>query len=445
MNTHGQRTLWPSTDTVVITDAGLETWLVFNHGVDLPAFAAYPLAATPEGRALLVEYYGYYAEIARSIDAAVLLEAPTWRANPDWAAVLGHDRTALAEFISASLDVVVEVRNRWTGDQPFLVGGTVGPRGDGYRIDSTMDIDTACDYHSFQIGRMAAAGADVVTALTMGYVEEAAGIARAAETAGLPVIVSFTLETDGRLPSGTSLAEAIAATDLATSGYPKHYMINCAHPAHFDHVLDATASWADRIGGLRANASQLSHTELDEMVELDEGDPDDLAARYVALRSAHAQPPGPWRLLRHRPPPRRGDCRRMACGGSPIDTSTFGGTGGACDLWWVSRRTVSKSPDVRRRRGGGPGTPEGPCERPRRPWCLRGGPGPLPARAGRRVAGTSLGGRGCRARTATGGRGRPWRGRRRPRSRRSRWVTRAPWRSRTSWVSRSTSGPVASW
>lgn len=285
MSEQRQPTPWPSTDTVVVTDAGLETWLVFDHGIDLPAFAAYPLATSPEGRALLVEYYGYYAEIARSIDAAVVLEAPTWRANPDWAATLGHDHAALADFISASVGVVEEVRSQWTGTQPFLIGGTVGPRGDGYRIDAKMDVDAAADYHAFQIGHMAAAGVDVVTALTMGYIEEAVGISSAAEAAGLPVIVSFTLETDGRLPSGMSLAEAIEGTDVATAGYPTHYMINCAHPVHFAHVLDGTAPWASRIGGLRANASQLSHAELDEMVELDAGDPSDLAARYVELRS----------------------------------------------------------------------------------------------------------------------------------------------------------------
>jgi homocysteine S-methyltransferase len=286
MSTQRECTRWPSVDTVVVTDAGLETWLVFHRGVDLPAFAAYPLAATREGRALLVEYYGYYAQIARSIDAALVLETPTWRANPDWAATLGHDRAALAELISASVDVVDEVRGSWHSERPFLIGGTVGPRGDGYRVDTQMDIDTAADYHTFQIECMAKAGSDVVTALTMGYFEEAAGIVRAAEVAGLPAIVSYTVETNGRLPSGMSLAEAIEATDAATSGYPTHYMINCAHPTHFDHVLDSTKPWTSRIGGVRANASQLSHTELDEMLELDEGDPHDLAARYVALRSA---------------------------------------------------------------------------------------------------------------------------------------------------------------
>jgi homocysteine S-methyltransferase len=284
MNASAQRSPWPTPDTVVITDAGLETWLVFDHGIDLPAFAAYPLVATPEGRALLNEYYGYYAEIARSIEAAVLLDAPTWRANPDWAATLGHDRAALAELIAAAVGVVDHARAGWTGSRPFLVGGAVGPRGDGYRIDSTMDADTAADYHSFQIAAMAAAGIDVVDALTLGYVDEAVGITRAAEDAGVPVVISFTVETDGRLPSGMSLAEAIEQTDAATNGYVTHFMVNCAHPTHFDHVLDG--AWAARIGGLRANASQLSHAELDEMVELDSGDPADLAARYVGLRSS---------------------------------------------------------------------------------------------------------------------------------------------------------------
>jgi homocysteine S-methyltransferase len=281
---HNSRSPWPTPDTVVVTDGGLETWLVFDHGIDLPAFAAYPLVATPEGRALLTEYYGYYAGIARSIDAAVLLDAPTWRANPDWAATLGHDRAALSELIAASVGVVADVRAGWSGSQPFLIGGAVGPRGDGYQIDSMMDADTAADYHSFQVAAMGSAGIDVVDALTMGYVDEAVGIARAAEDAGVNVVISFTVETDGRLPSGMSLAEAIEQTDAATNGYVTHFMVNCAHPTHFDHVLDGP--WAARIGGLRANASQLSHAELDEMVELDSGDPADLAARYVGLRSS---------------------------------------------------------------------------------------------------------------------------------------------------------------
>ena len=286
MSTQGRRTPWPSTDGFIVTDAGLETWLVFGRGIELPAFAAYPLAASPEGRALLVEYYEHYVAIAHTHGAGTLLDTPTWRANPHWAATLGHDRTTLAELISASVRVLHDVRSRWAGDQPFLIGGTVGPRGDGYRADSMMDVHSAAEYHSFQIECMAAAGVDLVSALTMSAAEEAVGIALAAEAVGLPVVLSFTVDTDGRLPSGMSLADAITSTDSATAGYATHYMVNCAHPAHFDHVLDHAAPWVARIGGLRANASQRSHAELDEMVELDEGDPADLAARYVALRSS---------------------------------------------------------------------------------------------------------------------------------------------------------------
>ena len=285
MSTHRIRTPWPSSDTTIITDAGLETWLLFQQGIDLPAFAAYPLAATDDGKRLLTEYYEHYVTIAQSVGASIVLETATWRANPDWAATLGHDRAALAELIAASVDVLSAVRDRWPGHGSFLIGGTVGPQGDGYRIDKMMTSEAAATYHSFQIECMAARGVDVITAVTMGYTEEAIGIVHAAQAVGLPVVVSFTLETDGRLPSGMSLAAAIEATDAATNGGAQHFMINCAHPTHFTDVLDGASAWVARIGGLRANASSLSHAELDEMVELDEGDPADLALRYVELRS----------------------------------------------------------------------------------------------------------------------------------------------------------------
>lgn len=273
------------THGTVITDAGLETWLLFQNGVDLPAFAAYPLVDTVDGRRLLLEYYGGFVDIATQHGTGLQLEAPTWRANPEWAATLGHDRAELARYIDLSIELVAGIKADWKGVGPCILGGVVGPRGDGYRIDGTMTAAEAADYHSFQIERMAAAGAEVVSAVTLGYVEEAIGVAEAARAAGLPAVLSFTVETDGRLPSSMALAEAIAAVDAATGGYPVHYMINCAHPTHFDSVPDGGTAWTTRIGGLRANASRLSHAELDVMTELDDGDPADLASRYVALRA----------------------------------------------------------------------------------------------------------------------------------------------------------------
>lgn len=278
------RTPWPARGTTIITDAGLETWLLFQRGIELPAFAAYPLAATEAGRAVLTEYLQHYVDIATSVGAALVLDTATWRANPDWAKVLHHDLDALGSIIDSCIRVVADARATWHGDQPFLINGPVGPRGDGYRVEDSMTPESAAAYHTFQISRMAHAGVDVVTALTMGYVGEAAGIVLAASAVGVPAVVSFTVETDGRLPTGMPLGEAIDATDDATDGYPLHYMINCAHPTHFAHVLDPGAPWTQRIGGIRANASARSHAELDEMVELDQGDPEDLARRYVSLR-----------------------------------------------------------------------------------------------------------------------------------------------------------------
>ena len=284
MTTTARRIPFPSSDTVVVTDGGLETWLSFDRGIDLPAFAAYPLADTDDGRAALAEYYGHYVRIASTLGTALVLDAPTWRANPDWAATLGHDRSRLGQLIAACVDVVHSLRASWTGAQPFLIGGAVGPRGDGYRIDTRMEPDAAASYHSFQIEAFATTPVDVVTAMTLGYAEEAIGIARAAQQAKLPVVIAFTVETDGTLPSGMALGDAVDATDQATNGYPSHYMVNCAHPTHFPHLFADAPSWMSRIGGIRANASSLSHAELDEALELNRGDPEALASAYLELR-----------------------------------------------------------------------------------------------------------------------------------------------------------------
>ena len=128
--------------------------------------------------------------------------------------------------------------------------------------------------------------ADMVAAFTMTYAEEAIGIVRAATAAGMPIAISFTTETNGRLPSGEALDQAIARTDEATSGAPAYYMVNCAHPTHLAGALERGGAWRERVRGLRANASRRSHAELDESPDLDAGDPDELARQYDELRAA---------------------------------------------------------------------------------------------------------------------------------------------------------------
>jgi homocysteine S-methyltransferase len=267
-----------------LADGGLETTLIFHEGVDLPEFAAFPLLDTAEGRELLRRYYSDYLELARRHGLGFVLDTVTWRANPDWAGVLGYDAAALDRANRQATQLALDLAAEFA-DLTTVVNGVIGPRGDGYVVASAMSADEAADYHAAQTTSFAAAGADLVTAMTMTYVEEAVGVARAAAAAGLPVTVGFTVETDGRLPSGTPLGEAVTAVDEATGGSVASFMVNCAHPSHFADVLATAEAWTDRVAAVRANASRASHAELDEAEDLDRGDPRELGQDYVALRA----------------------------------------------------------------------------------------------------------------------------------------------------------------
>jgi homocysteine S-methyltransferase len=264
----------------MVTDGGLETDLIFHHGVDLPEFAAFPLVDDESGRALLTDYYDGYAAIARGAGAGLLLESPTWRANPDWGARVGYSPAELARVNAAAITMLAELRRRYTEQlDNVVVCGTVGPRGDGYQPGAAFDPDDAASYHLPQVAALATAGADLVTAYTLTDVGEAIGVVRAAREVGVPVAISFTVETDGRLPEGTSLAQAVAAVDAAAA--PEYFLVNCAHPTHVEGGLadepGEAGDWRERILGLRCNASRKSHADLDEATELDEGDPAELS------------------------------------------------------------------------------------------------------------------------------------------------------------------------
>jgi len=268
---------------VCLTDGGMETDLCFNRGVDLPEFASYVLLRTPEGRDMLLDYYRQYIAIARRHGLGLVLETPTWRANRDWGRRLGDSPDELDRINRAAVELVERLRDE-PGAPPLVISGCLGPRGDGYRPDRLMTAEEALDYHRAQVASFAATGADMVAALTLNYVEEAIGVARAAAQHALPLCISFTVETDGTLPNGASLQRAIEEVDAATDGAPDYYMINCAHPTHFAHLFDRPAPWLRRIGGLRGNASCMSHAELDNADTLDAGDPDAFGRELDALR-----------------------------------------------------------------------------------------------------------------------------------------------------------------
>ncbi|MFN4144092.1 homocysteine S-methyltransferase family protein [Aestuariivirga sp.] len=276
--------------TYFLSDSGLETTMVFHEGLELPCFAAFTLLDSEDGRERLTRYFDRHLAIALRRGMGFILDTPTWRANPDWAAKLGVSSAELDRINRDSVAFAEATRARYeTEATPIVINGVFGPRGDGYRPETMMTGEEARSYHRRQMECFAEAGVDMVSAITMTHAGEAIGIAQAAQEAGLPVVVSFTVETDGRLPSGQTLAEAIAETDRETGGAPAYYMVNCAHPDHFRDRLEGGSDWMQRIRGIRANASRLSHAELDEATELDDGNPLELAADYAALRALHPQ------------------------------------------------------------------------------------------------------------------------------------------------------------
>lgn len=275
-----------------LTDGGLETTLVFLEGFELPYFAAFNLLKDEKGYNAIRCYYRRYLKIAKDFKAGFILESPTWRANPDWIEKIGYQASALSEVNKKAVQLLVELKKEFKKEIPSIIlSGCVGPRGDGYKPENKMSIEEAQKYHSEQIAVFSRNSVDMISAITMNYAEEAIGIACAAGAVNLPAVISFTVETNGKLPTGMSLKQAIEQVDVSVKEPPIYYMINCAHPTHFINELfdGKNEQWTKRIKGIRANASCKSHAELDEATELDRGNPQELGNEHKRLKGAFDQ------------------------------------------------------------------------------------------------------------------------------------------------------------
>ena len=267
-----------------LTDAGLETDLIFNHGIEIREFAAHTLLPQKKDRKALANYLRGFLSLANEKNAGFILDSQTWKAHPHWADDLGATEDELEKANRESIDFIASLRDEFSGNKkPIVLNGVIGPRGDAYAPEEEVAAHQAEEYHAKQIGWLAQTDVDMITALTFTQSDEAIGLVRAAQSAGLPIVISFTVETDGKLPTGQSLKDAIVAVDTATDAGAAYFMVNCAHPDHFSHVLDA-ADWSGRIRGVRCNASRKSHAELDESETLDAGDPVELGSQYRAIR-----------------------------------------------------------------------------------------------------------------------------------------------------------------
>jgi homocysteine S-methyltransferase len=277
----------PDGKRMFIGDGGLETTMIFREGLELPEFASFPLLGDSTGRKALRHYYDGFIDIATEHGVGFILDTPTWRASEGWGGKLGFSAKAIADVNRDAVEFGAQIRAEREAQQvPIVICGAIGPEGDAYHPERALSPGQAEEYHSSQIGVFAAEGADMVGALTLTYTEEAIGIVRAAAAAHIPVSISFTVETDGRLPSEEPLQEAMERLDAETEAAPAYLMINCAHPSHFASELSSGGAWLERIGGIRANASRKSHEELDTATELDSGDPDELGGEYKALEAS---------------------------------------------------------------------------------------------------------------------------------------------------------------
>ena len=282
MSTYGVPTL---AGPLALTDSGLETDLIFGRGWELPEFASFPLLSTDAGRAALLAYYQDHVDVAIKHGAGFVFETPTWRASRDWGQRLGYDSGHLDQLNAEAVHLLRNLRDANPALTSATVSGNLGPRGDGYVPSAAMTADEARAYHARQIASLVDAGSEVITVLTLNYADEGLGIALAARAAGSPVIVSFTVETDGSLPDGSDLASAIQFIDEQTDGYVSFFGLNCAHPTHMAPAVASGDTWTSRIGAVRANASKLSHAELDALDTIDAGEPSELASDYNELRS----------------------------------------------------------------------------------------------------------------------------------------------------------------
>jgi len=277
-------------DRLFLTDGGLETTLIFHDGMELPYFAAFDLLTTANGTLHVKDYYRKYANIALANKTGFLLESPTWRASSDWGQQMGYSDKELHIINQQAIELLNELREELeTEESPMVISGCIGPRGDGYNPSEFMNSEEARQYHSAQVKSFAESNADMICAMTICYSEEAIGIVHAAQQHNVPAVISFTVETDGNLPNGQSLKNAIEMVDRETDMGPVYYMINCAHPEHFEDKLKSDQSWLSRIQGIRANASTKSHAELDECEELDDGNPHELGQFYKLFKASLSQ------------------------------------------------------------------------------------------------------------------------------------------------------------
>lgn len=236
------------------------------------------LVADPAGRAALADVHRSYREIGRERGLPMLVQTDTWRAHPDRVARSAHAGRDLNGLNAALL---AELRAE-APDALILIGGLVGPLGDGYGADAAPDAATAERGMRPQAEALAAGGVDLLVAATLPDADEALGIGRALAATGLPYVIGVVARPDGTLLDGTRLDDLVAAIDHGTAQAPVGYALTCVHPSVAAAAI-AAGPGGERVIACFANASALGPEELDGRVGLDAGEPESFSEQLDAL------------------------------------------------------------------------------------------------------------------------------------------------------------------
>lgn len=271
-----------------LAEGGQETEIMYKFGHDLPHFAMFTLLDQPAAVADMRAMYRRYLDTAARHGFNALMGGLDYRASPDWAGLLGYTRSDLRDMQLRSVDFLREAAQPYAGQiREILIVGTVGPRGDAYSLNQVITADEAEDYHSAQLETLRDAKVDLVSALTFNNTPEAVGVARAAASFGLPLSVSFALDSDHRLMSGPTLREVIETVDReAGEARPAYFGVNCSHPLEFTPALES-GEWIRRIRMLRPNAVSMEKTQLCRLGHLESGDPDELGRQMGELAARY--------------------------------------------------------------------------------------------------------------------------------------------------------------
>lgn len=256
-------------DDIIITDGGLETTLIYKYNIELPYFSCINLLKTDSGRNIIYNCLLNYVNISEKYNVNIIIETPTWRCSKKWSKLLNCENSDIEKINREAVNIVKSIKKN---NKKIIISGNIGPIDDGYVISNKLTIEELKEYHSEQIYILANENVDIISAFTINYVEEAIGITLVCKDINIPLVISFTLNIDGKLPSGMTLEDSIKYIDKYTNYYPMYYMINCAHPKHFISLFkDNNSDWIKRIKGIRSNASDKSHEELNNSKKLDIG------------------------------------------------------------------------------------------------------------------------------------------------------------------------------